>query len=228
MKKKFLAVALSCATMAMLVMPSAFADTVANSGTSGEITQAGDGISFEGGGSFTVASATTAQTLAGAKVVCFADTSSVTTSANDFTVTDTDETAGHTVTVKTSDTNFNVTTGGSTVPTSAMELSLEGGTGGTDGCVASASQGKGTHIAAKVAGAGGASIGGNVTLAATAYATGATVTYLDLTTSDQTLVTSDASEQFQYNFRVGQLKITWPQYTKPGTYSTTLVMTYNA
>lgn len=224
MKKQFLAAALSCAVFAMASLPSAMA---ASGSASGIVSSSGDGITFTdpAGTGYAIVGTSTEATLAGDVEECYVDTSTISGSSKYFTVTDTDNVSGHYITVATSDENFSVGAGGSTIPTTALELTMEGGMSISE-CPTSSEQ-VAADIIEKVAGHADADVT-SLSMSTSAYESTSDVAYLGLSTTPATLVTSIASEAFQYKFRIGAVKMTYPQFAKPGTYSTTIVATYNA
>lgn len=227
MKKQFLAAAVSCAVLAMVAMPSALA---VSGDASGEVTNAGDGITFTDGtgGGFVVPATDTSATLAGAVDKCYTDSLEIDNyTAKYFTVTDTDNVTGHNITIETGSENFDTgeDAGASTVPTSVVSLSLEGHAE-TTGCLASSSQ-EVSDVVEKIAGNTSSTVADSIALSEDAFDSTSDVAYMPLAFGEPALlVDADNTEAFKYKFRVGSLKISWPQYTKDGVYSTTLIATY--
>ncbi len=227
MKKQFLAAAVSCAVLATVAMPSALA---VSGDASGQVTSAGDGITFTDGtgGGFVVPSTDTSATLAGVVDKCYTDSLEIDNwTAKYFTVTDTDNVTGHNITVETGSENFDTgaDAGASVVPTNVLSLSLEGDAS-IAGCLTEAGQAV-SDVIEKVEGNAASTVADNITLSEEAYDDTSAISYMPLAFGEPALlVDADNAEAFQYKFRIGSLKLSWPQYTKDGTYSAPLVFTY--
>lgn len=236
MKNKILAMALSCATLAVLVMPSASA--VEYGYSSGEITDS-SGIALVGSATYTLPSVASID-LDGAGVdsrdKCWFNTATYMASTarqlnNYFTVTDTDASATHFIKVAeydadgSNDGNFKKGTSGGTavdIAVNKLFLSLERTTAADCSTVNTDVK---TTVVTKVA--GGSTIAA-LDLATTVWASGATQTFLAMSSSNQTFITGNNDATLQYRFAPRTWRIIYPQYGTANTYATTLVFGYYA
>lgn len=235
MKKKILAMALSCATLAVLVMPSASA--VEYGYSSGEITDS-SGITLTGSATYTLPSVASID-LDGAGVdsrdKCWYNSAYPSSTArqlnNYFTVTDTDASATHYIKVGEydadggNDGNFKKGTSGGTavdIAVNKLFMSLERSTAAD--CSTANTDVK-TTVATKVA---GGSLMTSVALASSVWTTGAPQTFLAMSDSNQTFLTGTNGATIQYRFAPRTWRIFYPQYGTANTYATTLVFGYYA